>query len=138
MLREEGLTREIFEGFLVYLISHRRPMGELLAPRWKPLAGVFQAEFAGMTREQVTLEQLESTRLDLLVAIRQQFNEQDAAFLLSLKRGKPDWELLALTGIDQLPAVQWKLRNITAMSGERRDEALIKLDRVIGKILVSA
>ncbi|WP_350650219.1 nucleotidyl transferase AbiEii/AbiGii toxin family protein, partial [Pseudomonas sp. HY13-MNA-CIBAN-0226] len=26
MLREEGLTREIFEGFLVYLISHGRPM----------------------------------------------------------------------------------------------------------------
>lgn len=138
MLREEGLTREIFEGFLVYLISHRRPMGELLAPRWKPLAGIFQAEFAGMTREPVTLEQLEATRQDLLAAIRQQFNEQDAAFLLSLKRGKPDWELLALTGIDQLPAVQWKLRNITAMSGERRDEALVKLDRAIGEILVSA
>ena len=138
MLREEGLTREIFEGFLVYLISHRRPMGELLAPRWKPLAGIFQAEFAGMTREPVTLEQLEATRQDLLVAIRQQFNEQDAAFLLSLKRGTPDWGLLALTGIDQLPAVQWKLRNITAMSGERRDEALVKLDRVIGEILASA
>lgn len=138
MLREEGLTREIFEGFLVYLISHRRPMGELLAPRWKPLAGIFQAEFAGMTREPVTLEQLEATRQDLLVAIRQQFNEQDAAFLLSLKRGTPDWGLLTLTGVDQLPAVQWKLRNITGMSGERREVALVKLDRVIGEILASA
>lgn len=138
MLREEGLTREIFEGFLVYLISHRRPMGELLAPRWKPLAGIFQAEFAGMTREPVTLEQLESTRHSLLVALQQQFNKKDAAFLLSLKRGKPDWSLLALTGVDQLPAVQWKLRNITGMSEGKRDEALVKLDRVIGEILVSA
>lgn len=136
MLREEGLTREVFEGFLVYLISHRRPMGELLAPRWKPLAGIFQAEFAGMTREPVTLEQLEFTRQALLAAIRLQFCEQDAAFLLSLKRGKPDWALLALTGIDQLPAVQWKLQNITGMTVERRDQALVKLDRVIEQILV--
>lgn len=135
MLREEGLTREVFEGFLVYLISHRRPMGELLAPRWKPLAGIFQAEFAGMTREPVTLEQLEFTRQALLAAIRLQFCEQDAAFLLSLKRGKPDWALLALTGIDQLPAVQWKLQNITGMTVERRDQALVKLDRVIEQIL---
>lgn len=138
MLREEGLTREIFEGFLVYLISHRRPMGELLAPRWKPLAGIFQAEFAGMTREPVTLEQLESTRQALLVAIQRQFSKQDAAFLLSLKRGKPDWSLLALAGVDQLPAVQWKLRNITGMSEDKRDEALVKLDRVIGEILALA
>lgn len=136
MLREEGLTREVFEGFLVYLISHRRPMGELLAPRWKPLAGIFQAEFAGMTREPVTLEQLEFTRQALLAAIRLQFCEQDAAFLLSLKRGKPDWALLALTGIDQLPAVQWKLQNITGMTVERRDQALAKLDRVIEQIRV--
>lgn len=136
MLREEGLTREVFEGFLVYLISHRRPMGELLAPRWKPLAGIFQAEFAGMTREPVTLEQLEATRQALLAAIRQQFCEQDAAFLLSIKRGEPDWALLTLTGIDQLPAVQWKLRNITGMTVERRDQAFGKLDRVIEQILV--
>ncbi|MDR9878236.1 nucleotidyl transferase AbiEii/AbiGii toxin family protein [Pseudomonas allii] len=136
MLREEGLTRKIFEGFLVYLISHRRPMSELLAPRWKPLAGIFQAEFAGMTREPVTLEQLESTRHGLLEAIRQQFCAQDAAFLLSLKRAKPDWALLALDGIDKLPAVQWKLRNIAGMSVEKREEAFAVLDRVAGQMLV--
>ncbi|MDQ0652237.1 nucleotidyl transferase AbiEii/AbiGii toxin family protein [Pseudomonas cedrina] len=136
MLHEEGLTREIFEGFLVYLISHRRPMGELLAPRWKPLAGIFQAEFAGMTREPVTLEQLEFTRQALLAAIHKQFCERDAAFLLSLKRAEPDWALLALTGIDQLPAVQWKLLNIAGMPAEKRKEALTKLDRVVGQILV--
>lgn len=135
MLREEGLTREIFEGFLVYLISHRRPMSELLAPRWKPLAGIFQAEFAGMTREPVTLEQLESTRQEMLVALWRQFSAQDAAFLLSLKRGNPDWASLPLTGVDQLPAVQWKLRNITGMSVAKRDEALVKLECVVGRIL---
>lgn len=135
MLREEGLTREIFEGFLVYLISHRRPISELLIPRWKPFTELFQAEFAGTTREPVTLEQVAATRQALLAAMRQQFCEQDAAFLLSLKRAEPDWTLLGLTGVDQLPAVQWKLRNIAEMSVAKRDEAFAKLDRVVGQIL---
>ena len=57
------------------LISHGRPMAELLVPRWKSQAGMYQTEFAGMTREPVTLEQLEVTREALLSAIREQFNE---------------------------------------------------------------
>ena len=135
MLREEGLTREIFEGFLVYLISHGRPIAELLSPRWKKLDGIFQAEFAGMTREPVTLEQLESTRAALLAAIQEQFTEQDAAFLLSLKRGEPDWALLNLPGGDQLPAVRWKLRNIMEMSASRRAGAVDKLQIVVDQML---
>jgi len=137
MLREEGLTREIFEGFLVYLISHGRPIAELLSPRWKMLDGVFQAEFSGMTREPVTLEQLESTRTSLLAAIGEQFTERDAAFLLSLKRGAPEWSLLNLPGTDQLPAVRWKLHNIMAMSASRRAEAVDTLQVVVDQILAS-
>jgi predicted nucleotidyltransferase component of viral defense system len=135
MLREEGLTREIFEGFLVYLISHGRPISELLSPRWKKLDGIFQAEFAGMTREPVTLVQLESTRAALLAAIQEQFTKQDAAFLLSLKRGEPDWALLNLPGVDQLPAVRWKLRNIMEMSASRRAGAVDKLQIVVDQML---
>lgn len=135
MLREEGLTREIFEGFLVYLISHGRPIAELLSPRWKKLDGIFQAEFAGMTREPVTLEQLEATRAALLAAIQEQFTGQDAAFLLSLKRGEPDWALLNLPGVDLLPAVRWKLRNIMEMSASRRAGAVDKLQIVVDQLL---
>lgn len=135
MLREEGLTREIFEGFLVYLISHGRPMAELLAPRWKPLAGAFEAEFAGMTREPVTLGQLEATREALLAAICRQFGEQDAAFLISVKQGEPDWAALNVSGVDQLPAVQWKLHNVRQISAAKRMEAVAKLEAVVEQLL---
>ncbi|SDU31219.1 nucleotidyl transferase AbiEii/AbiGii toxin family protein [Geopseudomonas guangdongensis] len=135
MLREEGLTREIFEGFLVYLISHGRPIADLLEPRWKPLEQIFQAEFAGMTREPVTLEQLEAARIALLEAVRQQFTARDAEFLLSLKKGLPDWSLLGLPGIEQLPAVRWKLSNIQGMAEQKRGEALVRLDAVLQRLL---
>ena len=135
MLREEGLTRQIFEGFLVYLISHGRPMADLLEPRWKPLAQIFQAEFAGMTREPVSLAQLEATQHALLQAMRQQFTERDAGFLLSLKQGAPDWSLLALPGVEHLPAVRWKLGNIQSMSVEKRRDALARLEAVVERLL---
>lgn len=135
MLQEEGLTREIFEGFLVYLISHGRPMADLLEPRWKPLTPIFQAEFAGMTRTPVTLEALEATRLVLLEAIRRQFTVRDAEFLLSLKHGHPDWALLGLPGIEHLPAVRWKLSNIQGMTEQKRQEALARLESVVQRLL---
>jgi hypothetical protein len=131
MLREEGLTREIFEGFLVYLISHGRPMADLLQPRWKPLEQIFLVEFAGMTSVPVSLEQLEATQVALLDAIRQQITPRDADFLLSLKRGQPDWSLLALPGIEALPAVRWKLSNILAMAESKREDSFARLERVL-------
>ena len=135
MLREEGLTRQIFEGFLVYLISHGRPMADLLEPRWKPLAQIFTAEFAGMTRDPVDLAQLEATQQALLQAIRRQFTERDAEFLLSLKQGAPNWSLLALPGVEHLPAVRWKLGNIQSMSVEKRRDALARLEAVVERLL---
>ena len=135
MLREEGLTRQIFEGFLVYLISHGRPMADLLEPRWKPLAQIFTAEFAGMTRDPVDLAQLEATQQALLRAIRRQFTERDAEFLLSLKQGAPNWSLFGLPGTEQLPAVRWKLSNIQSMSEEKRREAVARLEAVVERLL---
>jgi hypothetical protein len=136
MLREEGLTREIFEGFLVYLISHGRPMADLLQPRWKPLEQIFLVEFAGMTSVPVSLEQLEATQVALLDAIRQQITPRDADFLLSLKRGQPDWSLLALPGIEALPAVRWKLSNILAMAESKREDSFARLERVLQEFML--
>ena len=135
ILKEEGLTREIFEGFLVYLISHGRPMADLLEPRWKPLEQIFQSEFSGMTRDPVSLEQLETARTALVDAIRQQITQRDVAFLLSLKSGHPDWSLLALPGIAELPAVNWKLKNIRAMAEDKRAESFARLERVLQRLL---
>jgi hypothetical protein len=42
-------------AFLVYLVSHTRPMAEVLAPRRKDLALEFARAFVGMTAEPVPL-----------------------------------------------------------------------------------
>ena len=37
---------------------------------------------------------------------------EERKFLISVKKGKPKWDLLGLTGVEDLPAVKWKLMNI--------------------------
>jgi hypothetical protein len=106
-------------------------MADLLQPRWKPLEQIFLVEFAGMTSVPVSLEQLEATQVALLDTIRQQITPRDADFLLSLKRGQPDWSLFALPYIEELPAMRWKLSNILAMAESKREDSFARLERVL-------
>jgi len=131
LLENEGISRETFKAFLVYLISHNRPMSELLAPHEKDIADVFVHHFDGMTREPVTLDALLDTRRLLVSEIQSQFTEADKAFVLSVKRGTPDWHLMDISHINELPAVQWKLRNLAAMSEVKHREAVGRLEQVL-------
>ena len=134
LMRAGGFSRSVLDAFLVYLISHHRPMAELLKPRSKDLAEVFINQFEGMTREKVELGQLLEARDDLQTGISRQMTEKDKQFLMSMKRGKPDWTLHPVPGIERLPAVQWKLQNVLAMSPAKHRMALGKLERVLNQL----
>ena len=51
----EGITDGIRKAFIVYLLSHDRPMEEILNPGLKDISQVFQQEFSGMTLEKMEL-----------------------------------------------------------------------------------
>lgn len=95
LLEANEPSRAVFDGFLVYLLGHPRPMSELLAPNFKALQPVFNNEFVGMTLEEVSEQALIGAREDLLAVLKGYCTEQDAAFLLSVKRNEPDWSLFA-------------------------------------------
>jgi predicted nucleotidyltransferase component of viral defense system len=134
LLSHEGITREIFEGFLVYLISHGRPMVELLNPNLQSMDAAFENTFAGMTREPIELRTLELAREELIKKVRSSLTETDKQFLMTVKSQKPDWSLLPLKGIQQLPAVQWKLQNLGRMSDRKHEDAVRKLQNVLDAI----
>lgn len=131
LLDADELDRSVFDGFLTYLVSHGRPTNELLAPRWKPLADSYAQQFAGMTVLPVTLDQLEASRERLLARLQALMTDRDKAFLLSLKAGEPDWSLFPHPRIAELPAVQWKLRNIQTMKSPQRLAARERLQAVL-------
>lgn len=131
LLEAEGLTREIRRAFVVYLAGHNRPMSELLSPHPKDLREVFEAQFRGMSREEVTLDSLIAVQRDLPRKLVSELDEDERAFLLLLKQGAPDWDRLGLKDLDRLPALQWKLQNIHNMPREKHLVAVEKLARIL-------
>jgi predicted nucleotidyltransferase component of viral defense system len=132
LLATEGLTRPLMEAFLVYLVSHNRPMAEILDPHRLDLTQEFQRNFAGMTTEPVALADLVQAREDLVAGVHAALTDADRQFLLSVKTGEPDWALVGLPQAAELPAVRWKLRNLDALSAAKREALAARLKGVLG------
>jgi len=131
LLEHEGLTAGIRRAFVVYLAGHSRPMNELLDPNRKDLNQIYDGQFVGMVEQDVPLEVLYDTREQLVDLIRLGLDENERRFLLSLKRGDPEWTTLGIDHLQNLPALQWKLLNIKKMDPGKRDAAFAKLERVL-------
>jgi predicted nucleotidyltransferase component of viral defense system len=132
LFENEGMTEAIRKSFIVHLVSHDRPMVEMLNPNPVHLETALAADFEGMTFIKVSREGLEEARLKLVNAIRQGLTDRERHFILSVKRGAPDWDLIELEGIDRLPAIQWKLINIGRMDKTKHRQAVQKLEKCLG------
>lgn len=130
----EGLTEDLRKTFLIFLISHQRPMAELLNPHLKDISDTYAAEFIQMTEVEVPLKELEAVRVRLVNEINNQMTEDEKKFLLSFKSRRPDWKLLGMTNVDQiasLPSVRWKMMNLEQMPDKKHKSALDKLEKVL-------
>ncbi len=130
-LDNDGMTEAIRKAFLVYLISHPRPIAELWAPQFSDLTAIYAGEFADMAIVDVSLGDLLETRTQLLQILHGGLGADERAFLLSFKAGHPRWELLDLPDVEHLPAVKWKLKNLSAMSHAKRQAAYEKLEALL-------
>lgn len=108
----EGLTDEIWQGFLVGLISHYKPINELLSPVLKNQKLAFNNQFAGMTYVEFSYNDYESVRSTLIKTIKQRLTEKEKKFIFSFEMAEPDWSLFSNNVVKNLPAVKWKLQNI--------------------------
>ena len=132
LLKSEGLKPEIRKAFIVYLVSHPRPMVEILSPQEKDTKDIFEKEFKGMIAENIPFEALEMTRHDLVAILREELTPDERKFIVSVKEGRPRWDLLALEGVKNLPAVKWKLLNISRMDPAKHQKAVHKLRDYLG------
>lgn len=131
LLAHEGIGYALRRAFLVYLISHNRPMAEVLAPTRKPLGDEFARGFVGMTREPVGLAELEAAREAIIAAMVADMPDAHRRFLVGFKRGEPDWKLLGIPEPQHLPAVLWKQRNLDRLSADKRRELADALEKVL-------
>ncbi|MCA1805821.1 MAG: nucleotidyl transferase AbiEii/AbiGii toxin family protein [Xanthomonadaceae bacterium] len=131
LLENEGITPELMDMFVIYLISSNRPIAELLAPHLQPLQPVFDQQFLGMSLHPVTVDELEKARLTMIETIQSMLTEEHKAFLLSFKSGEPEWSRVRHDHAQELPAVRWKLQNIQRLGRDQREMALSKLEQVL-------
>ncbi len=122
---------DLKRAFIVYLISHPRPISELLQPNLLGFSAQYHKEFLGMTNEVVGLSTLQETRKKLIHTINDSLNDNDKAFILSFKSTAPDWNLLGLQNIENLPSIKRKLLNLRKMDKTKHSLALNKLKAVL-------
>lgn len=133
LLKNEGITEQVRKSFLVYLISHNRPISELLSPNFKDMKPVFEKEFAGMALFEVKYEELLSVRKTLVEEINKRITDDERAFLISFKEKTPKWELLGVEGVQDMPAIKWKLANLAKMGNDKHAQAVHQLKKIIKK-----
>ena len=88
---------------------------------------MFNLEFEGMAIDTVTLDELVSVRTELIKVIKQSLTINERRFILSIKGNNPQWELIEIDHVKDLPAVKWKLHNISQMDANKHKKALRKL-----------
>jgi predicted nucleotidyltransferase component of viral defense system len=132
LLSHEGIDDILRKAFIVHLLSHHRPMAEVLAPARLDISAEYKRGFEGMVDTPVTLDELLQAREALIGAIVGKMPEQHRRFLISVKRGDPEWALLDLPGAKDLPAVRWKLENLAKLSADKRAQLLAGLSEALG------
>ena len=132
LLSNEGIDEPLRAAFVVYLISHHRPVASLLAPARRDMTEEYERGLAGMMEDPVALDALVQTREELIAAIVGRMPEAHRQFLLSFQRGEPEWALLDVPQAGRLPAVRWQLLKLSGMDEKELEERAAALETVIG------
>ncbi len=112
LFAHEGITAGIRRAFVVYLASHNRPVHEVLFPSLRDIRREFEHNFAGMTVEPVELDALLAARERMVRELQQGLTADERRFLMSLVAAEPEWKLLNVPHLEQLPGLRWKLQNL--------------------------
>ena len=134
LLANEGIDETLYQTFLTYILSHKRPAQELLQPRLKDIRQTFEREFVGMTVHETSLPMLLAARERMIAEIHSRLDEPSRAFLQSFHTLRPNWEFLSSPAIRNLPAIRWKLVNLERLQTENPDKyqtLLRELDAVL-------
>ena len=119
LLKTEGFTPEIKEGFLLCLLCSDRPISEVIIPNFQDQKSALANQFSGMTDEPFTYEEYESVRKKIVATIHEHLTEKDKEFLLSVKNLTPDW---GIYDFQRFPSINWKLQNLQKLKDKNPDK----------------
>ena len=133
MLDQFGWQEPFVDCFVAYLAGHNRPVHEVLFPSAKSLEPAFSNEFAGMTREPIALDALVETQALLLRELPSRLTQDHRSFLLSLVAGEPRWDQMPFPHLRDLPALKWKLLNLTKLKKSNHKRFQLQHDELAAR-----
>ncbi len=111
---------QILSAFVIYLCGHNRPPHEVLDSPERVLVEDYTRALVGMIRGDIpSLDALVAARVQLRTDILNGLQPADRAFLAGFFACEPDWSLLAFPHASDLPALQWKQRNLDIFRTKR-------------------
>lgn len=126
-----GLTSVMLDCFVVYLAGHNRPTHEVLGGNDLELDQIYVDQFVGMTEaEPPSLEVLLETRSRLRRDVMAKLTAEHRRFLVGLADANPDWTLLTNPDVQNLPALRWKLANLTKFKGSQKAKCAAQVARL--------
>jgi predicted nucleotidyltransferase component of viral defense system len=133
LLANEGISDDLRRAFIVYLLSHDRPMHEVITARRKDITREYGRGFAGMTEAPVALDELLAARESIIKSIIGQMPDTHRRLLISFERGAPEWPLLGLDHVSELPAVRWRQQNLDKLEERTRATLVSNLEDALGE-----
>ena len=134
LFKHEGITPGIRRSFVVYLVSHNRPVHEVLFPELRDIQMDYERNFIGMTSQPTELAELLETRDRMINELHAGLDANERRFLLSLVTAQPEWELLGIPHMSELPAVRWKLQNLARLQRERAEQFELQYTALAGRL----
>jgi predicted nucleotidyltransferase component of viral defense system len=132
LLTGNGITTEIKNGLIFFMLCSKRPIHELLSPQIIDQQTILNSQFNGMTDESFTKEHYNSTRAELLKAIHSNLTTEDKNFLLKFTKAEPEWRKF---DYNIYPAIKWKLlnlKNLKSTNPQKFNEQIALLEETLG------
>ncbi len=133
LLDSKDKKENLILGFIAMLLSHNRPVNELLNPIIKDQQEVFEKEFKGMTNEAFSYDDHISTMHNLLDFVHSGLLEYKT-FLLDFFEIKET--VAPFSNLYKLPAILWKQKNLEYLkktNPQKFTEQVIELEKIFDK-----
>lgn len=131
MLLTEGVDDKMRIAFVVYLISHHRPIATLLSPARRDISREFTRGLVGLVQNPIALDELVQVRETLIAELVGQMPVAHRQFLLTFQKCNPDWSLLGVKHVRTLPAIRWRMKKLSLMDEIERADHIAQLESII-------
>lgn len=112
----------LFRVTIIYLLCARRPIHEMLLPNKKDIDDLYDAEFEGMMRTKLSLDDLYLARVRLFKALHEKLDDRVMTFLEGFHECNPNFSLIGLPQAENLPAIKWRLLNLNKLRRQQPEK----------------